>query len=96
MKLTRCYKKILIVDPNQSNQRVVMQQGLFMMPYTLDKTEHEEIIKRNNLVIMIDKGLRSELIEYLDTLGYNAFRLMPDLANICNAVKRKILDERRT
>ncbi|MCD8375951.1 MAG: FRG domain-containing protein [Oscillospiraceae bacterium] len=86
---------ILFVTPNQSNQRIIMQQGLFMFPYTLDKYEHHEILDRNTSVIKIHKDLRNELIQYLDTLGYNTFRLMPDLTSICGAVKRRIIDERK-
>lgn len=85
---------ILFVDPNQSNQRIIMQQGLFMFPYVLDRNEHLNIIKQNSSVIMIHKGLREELLKYLDTLGFSTFRLMPDLASVCTAVKRKVIDER--
>ena len=43
---------------------------------------------------MIHKNLREDIVQYLDTLGYNAFRLMPDLSSICEAVKRRVIDER--
>lgn len=85
---------ILFVSPNQSNQRIIMQQGLFMFPYTLDKNAHIDILSRNSSVLMIHKNFRNEIIQYLDKLGYNAFRLMPDLASICEAVKRRVTDER--
>ena len=87
-------RAILFIDPNQSNQRIIMQQGLFMFPYTLDKEEHLDIIKRNSSVIMIHKDLRTDLLKYLDTLGFSTFRLMPDLASVCYAVKKKVIDER--
>lgn len=87
-------RAILFVDPNQSNQRIIMQQGLFMFPYTLDEKEHLDIIKRNSSVIMIHKDLRADLLKYLDTLGFSTFRLMPDLASVCYAVKKKVIDER--
>lgn len=85
---------ILFVNPMQSNQRIIMQQGLFMFPYTLDKKRHREILEENSSVIMIHKDLRSRLLNYLDTVGFNAFRLMPDLANICQAIKKTVVDER--
>ena len=88
-------KRILFIDPNHSNQRIIMQQGLFMFPYTLDKMEHLQILKNNSAVIKIHKDLRDGLIQYLDTLGYNTFRLMPDLSSICSAVERRIIDERK-
>lgn len=87
-------RAILFVDPNQSNQRIIMQQGLFMFPYTLEADKHLDIIKRNTSVIMIHKELRSDLLKYLDTLGFSTFRLMPDLASVCYAVKHKVIDER--
>lgn len=87
-------RTILFVAPNQSNQRIIMQQGLFMFPYTLNKDEHLNILNKNSRYIMIHKNLREELIQYLDTLGYNTFRLMPDLSSICEAVKRRNVDER--
>lgn len=85
---------ILFIDPNQSNQRIIMQQGLFMLPYTLDKDEHLKILNNNSYYIKIHKDLRNELMQYLDTLGYNTFRLMPDLSSICEAVKRRNVDGR--
>lgn len=87
-------RTILFVTPNLSNQRIIMQQGLFMFPYTLDKEEHLKILDNNSHYIKIHKDLRNELIKYLDILGYNTFRLMPDLSSICEAVKRRIIDER--
>ncbi|WP_312943050.1 OST-HTH/LOTUS domain-containing protein [Oscillibacter sp.] len=35
------------------------------------------------------------MLKYLDTIGINAFRLMPDLQNVCYAIKRKITEERQ-
>lgn len=85
---------ILFVDPNQSNQRIIMQQGLFMFPYTLEKEEHLRILDEHSQYIMVHKNHRDELIQYLDALGYNTFRLMPDLSSICEAVKRRNIDKR--
>lgn len=87
-------KVIFFIDPNQSNQRIIMQQGLFMFPYTLDPNKHLDIIARNSSVVMVHKDLREELLLYLDTLGYNAFRLMPDLSSICDAIRNKAVNER--
>lgn len=89
-------KKLLFVDANQCSQRIVMQQGLFLFPYTLNVKEHREIIEENTLLIKIHKDIRDELLEYLDTLGINTFRLMPDIQNVCGAVKRKVIEERQS
>ena len=85
---------ILFIDPNQSNQRLVMQQGLFMFPYTLDEKKHLQVIESNTSLIKIKKDLRDELLAYLDTIGINAFRIMPDLPSVCAAVERKVKDRR--
>lgn len=87
---------ILFIDPNQSNQRLVMQQGLFMFPYTLDGAGHLEILDRNSNIIKIHKSLREDLLAYLDTLGINAFRIMPDLPSVCEAIVRKTKDKRNS
>lgn len=86
---------ILFVDPNQSNQRIIVQQGLFMFPYSLDKEKHISILNNNSRCLLIHKELRDDLNQYLDTLGYNTYRLMPDLSSICEAIKRKHLDARK-
>lgn len=88
-------KKMLFIDANQCNNRIVMQQGLFMFPYDLDKKTHLEIIENNTCLIKIHKNTRRELLDYLDTLGINSFRLMPDLQSICFAIKRNVIDERK-
>lgn len=87
---------ILFVDPNQSNQRLVMQQGLFMFPYTLNAFEHLKILDSHSDIIKIHKSLREELLVYLDTLGINAFRIMPDLSSICEAIVRKTKDKQNS
>ncbi|MBQ8028191.1 MAG: FRG domain-containing protein [Clostridia bacterium] len=85
---------MLFIDPNQSNQRLVMQQGLFMFPYTLDEKKHLHVIESNTRLIKIKKDLRNDLLTYLDTIGINAFRIMPDLPSVCEAVERKVKDKR--
>lgn len=37
-----------------------------------------------------------ELLEYLDTIGINSFRLMPDIQSVCSTVKRKVTEERQS
>ena len=88
-------ERILIIDANQCSSRIIMQQGLFMFPYSLDQEKHKEILTRNTNLIKIHKDARNELLEYLDTIGLNSFRLMPDLQNVCDAIKRKYTEERK-
>lgn len=83
-------RRILFLEPNQSNQRIVMQQGLFLFPYELDKDMLSNMIERNTKLILIHKGIRRDLQSYLDTLGIDAYRLMPDLSSVCEAVERNV------
>ena len=82
------------IDPNQSNQRIVMQQGLFLFPYILEKEKHIDLLDNNTGIIKISKDIRDELQAYLDTIGINSYRLMPDLSSVCEAVERKVRDNR--
>ena len=66
-----------------------------MFPYTLDPEKHRAIIENNTDLIRISKDIREELLEYLDTIGINTFRLMPDIQSVCTAVKRKVVEERQ-
>ena len=85
---------LFFIDPNQSNQRIVMQQGLFLFPYILEKEKHIDLLDNNTGIIKISKDIRDELQAYLDTIGINSYRLMPDLSSVCEAVERKVRDNR--
>lgn len=85
--------KLIFIDSNQSNPRVIMQQGLFLFPSNLEKKQCPEDIVKNTQLIKISAKLREEMITYLDTLGINSFRLMPDLQSICTAVEKKVRSE---
>jgi len=85
-------KRLCFIDTNQSNQRIIMQQGLFLLPYTIKPLELIAQIQNNSQVIKVNKSLRGELLEYLDTLGFNTFRLMPDLPNVCAAITQRVAD----
>lgn len=87
------FDKICIVTPNFTNQRIMMQEGLFMLPTTLDRNRHKKIIEKNTNRILINKSIRKEAIQYLDKIGFNSYKLMPDLASVCYAVNKKIIGE---
>jgi len=82
--------KFVMLHPHYTDIRISMQQGLFMVPYTLDKTKHIQLIENNTVQIKIHKELRGSLLSYLNMLGFNTYRLMPDLASVCFAVKNDI------
>jgi len=82
--------KLLFVEPSQGNQRLIMQQGLFLFPYDLSSEKLSRQIEENTNVIRIHKKLRQPLQTYLENLGITAYRLMPDLSNICAEIERTI------
>jgi len=88
--------KILFIEANQSSSRIIMQQGLFMFPYNLDKKKHKDILVKNTHLLKIHKSTRTVLLDFLENIGIDSFRLMPDLQNVCYAIKRKIIEEKRT
>ena len=49
---------LFFIDPNQSNQRIVMQQGLFLFPYILEKEKHIDLLDNNTGIIKISKDIR--------------------------------------
>ena len=66
-----------------------------MFPYSLDKEPHKEILTNNTDLIKMHKDASDELLDYLETMGLNSFRLMPDLQSVCYAIKRKFIEERK-
>ena len=64
-----------------------------MIPYSLDKVTYLNSFTKNMNIIKIHRSIRRQLNKYLNTLGINSFRLMPDLASICCAVEKKIKEE---
>ena len=82
-------KKLLFIEPSLSNPRIVLQQGLFLFPYITDREELTEMINKNTTVIRINKSLRKDILDYLDIIGVNTFKIMPDLPSICSEIIRR-------
>ncbi len=84
--------KLLFVEPSQSNQRIIMQQGLFLFPHALDVHQYDRAIENNITTIRIHKDIRHEILAYLSILGFDTFRLMPDLASICSSIVKSEIE----
>lgn len=84
-------KTLVFIKPNQANQRIFIQQGLFMLPYTLDRQTLKNQNKSNCGTIRIHKNLRDGCKKYLRACGISPHRMMPDLVSICNSIKRNDL-----
>ena len=80
---------LLFVDPDFTNQRIHMQQGLFFVAPELKESRIKELMENNTELLCIPVGLRKELLSFLDGIGINNYRLMPDLPSIIGEIKRK-------
>lgn len=80
---------IRIIEPNFGNVRILMQQGLFVIARNYDKNSFLETLLNNSYVIKINSSLRDMIIKWLDKMGFNSYRLMPDLTSLCFSIKKK-------
>lgn len=85
------FGKLMFVETSQSNQRIIVQQGLFMLPLTLDRDDYLNMLKESTKVVKIHKSLRNDLNKELAILGCDMFHLMPDLSSICTNIKREVM-----
>lgn len=86
---------IITIRPKYRNSRMLMQQGLFVVP---TKVNEKSIIKKfedKAESIIIDKSIRDEALEYLDKLGFNEFHLMPDLDSLCYEINHVFIEGRK-
>ncbi len=83
---------IHIVKPNYRNQRMLMQQGLFVVPTKVSEKSIEDRIYKNSEVLIINEKIRDEALIYLGKLGYDEFHLMPDLDSICSEINHRVIN----
>ena len=77
---------MLLIDANRSNMRISNQEGLFMLPLSLDVNRYQNIVQKCTRVIAINKLFRDDLLKQLEKLGYTTYRLMPDLMSVCSTI----------
>ncbi|MBP5551471.1 MAG: FRG domain-containing protein [Bacilli bacterium] len=81
-------KMIQIAEPNYRNQRILMQQGLFVVPSDLKKETIEDIFEMADIYVINEK-IRDNALAFLEKMGFNEFKLMPDLDSACNEINHK-------
>lgn len=83
--------RILFVQPNFNNARISAQNGLFSIATNLNVQNNKKIIKKNCKLIKIKRTPQIEKMidDILNSVGINAYTMMPDLSNICKEIKRK-------
>ena len=74
---------LFVISPNYKNNRVLMQQGLFFVPKELEENSIFYMFDNYADCYEIPDSLRDDLLQLLDKLGYNEFRLMPDIEMLC-------------
>lgn len=81
------------IRPNYRNQRMLMQQGLFVVPNKVNELSIKQKIYDSASIFVINENIRDEAIKYLEKLGYDEFHLMPDLDSICNEINHCIVND---
>ena len=78
---------------NNSNPRIIAQRGLFQIPRYLFDVKKEDYIEETKNACETIFSFSDEAIEWLknklETIEINTPRLFPDLASICEYLKRK-------
>lgn len=88
-------KGIIVIRPNYRNSRMLMQQGLFVVPNRISKEAIMNKFENKAAVITIDKDIRNLLLEYIDTLGFNELRLMPDIDSLCYEINHSMTENKK-
>lgn len=85
--------KMFILIPSFSNPRIATQQGILQLVNNFDKKEHLKQINNNSIRILIHKDLRFEIIQAIEKMGHNMYKLMPDIQNSCRIIMKKSNEE---
>ena len=78
--------KDYILNPNYSNRRIFVQQGLFIVPGLLTRKHIDTIYNQTEVEIVINARIRKHILERLKNLGYDEYRLMADLDSACTEI----------
>lgn len=81
-----------ILTPHYSNNRMFVQQGLFVIPSLVNRDHIDKLYNQSDIEINISPYARKHILNRLKRLGYDEYRLMPDLDSVCNEING-IFDE---
>lgn len=76
--------------PHYSNNRIFVQQGLFVVPGIVTKKYIDKIYNNSLIEITISPRIRRYILKRLNSFGYNEYRLMPDLDNACREINERL------
>lgn len=89
--------KVLFVKPLLDNQRIIRQDGAFMLfGIDEDKSEMAKIsddykVQLENKGFIIDAGSKNKILKELEVLGIHHAKLFPEIDKIAEHIGRKYL-----
>lgn len=88
--------RLVFAEAGWSNPRILMQQGLFLIPHALysgGETPVQDVLrtrlKKQMNAIKIHTALRAPILEILSRMGFDTYHLMPDFESACRALRDK-------
>ena len=99
MRNSRC-PFVYLANPLRLNQRLTIQQGMFLAPGDVTTTFEENVRATPNyrthlIQVVLDPGCRQEVLRKLHRMGINRATLFPDLEGFAKSLHTKSLILRR-
>lgn len=88
-------QKMLLIQPDYNNPRISAQNGLFSIATILNKTANQKLLTKNCSLIKINlsKEMKKIIRNILDSVGINAYVIMPDISSICDSIRYKYFNK---
>lgn len=80
--------KIIFLETSFSNSRIANQRGLFQISAKLDK-EYINMMFSNIDLVFINSGIRDQIINLCEHLGFSFYSLMPDTQSIASVINSR-------
>jgi hypothetical protein len=86
---------ITLFSPDWSTERIVIQQGLFLVPNSLDKSMNETIenympTSKEILKVIIPKNLRTPGVRFLIDMNLTSATLYPGFEGFCKSLRNQL------
>lgn len=80
--------KIIFLETSFSNSRIANQRGLFQISAKLEK-EYINMMFSNMDLVFINSGIRDQIINLCEHLGFSFYSLMPDTQSIASVINSR-------
>jgi hypothetical protein len=93
-------KELKVLRPSLNNERIIAQSGWFTVhPYSEENKgfvpmQIDEDLEVNVIEYLIVPGIKRQLMEHLNMLGFNAQTLFPELSGLCHYLNWEYLNLR--